>query len=74
MLISRMLSATMIAGAPDAARSPSGAAQAPCAPVQRGTSRLGPIFRRGRRARAGRHSAQASAGARAGRSAAAHNH
>ncbi len=72
MLISRMLSATMIAGAPDGSpSSPAAAPAAALAPMRQ--SRLGMITRRRPHARAGRGPAQAPAGSGSQRSAAAAN-
>ncbi len=74
MLISRMLSATMIAGAPDTEnQSPPAAGPAPVlTPMP--ASRLGMIGRRRPRARSGTGHAQAPAAGRGARGAAVHSH
>jgi hypothetical protein len=74
MLISRMLSATMIAGAPDADPSPPADANRAHVLAPMPVSRLGMIARRRPHARAGRGQAQAAAGGRTQRSSAAHSH
>ncbi len=74
MSISRMLSATMIAGAPDAGISPAAAANPAPALAPMRASRLGMIARRRPHASGRRGPAQAPAASLSPRSAAVHNH